>query len=124
MGIENDLRRWAQWVRECGTLGIKPLAMFDDGTRESVRYMPMSDDEGLRFEPAIIALKQIDKEQYNVVRLHYIYGMSIRAVCKVVARDYKTVYAWLQEAKAFVAGFVAGQNNELMRLSCLLDGIK
>ncbi|MGG4735228.1 antiterminator Q family protein [Leclercia adecarboxylata] len=107
--IDHDLRRWAAWTRGALNLGIKPLTMYDDGTRDKVAYMPMSDDEGLAFDPAVATLKQIDKEQYNIVRLHYIYGMSARAIAKTLGRGQTPVLTDLHLAQTFVAGFVYGK---------------
>lgn len=112
MDIETDLRRWAAWARESLNLGIKPLAMLDDGTRGKLAYMPMSDDEGLAFDPAVATLKQIDKELYNFIRLHYLYGMSMRAVAMASGSNRQTVYTGINTAKTFIAGFICGKHHE------------
>ena len=112
MDIETDLRRWAAWAREGLNLGIKPLVMFDDGTRGKLAFMPMSDDEGLSFDPAVATLKQIDKELYNIVRLHYIYGMSTRAIARVTHRAQTAVMSDLRTSKTFIGGFICGRVHE------------
>ena len=112
MDIETDLRRWAAWAREHNELKIKPLAMFDDGTRGKLRFMPMSDDEGLGFDPAVAMLKQIDKELYDYIRLHYLYGLSIRAVALASGTNRQTVYNGILSAKTFILGFICGVTHE------------
>lgn len=119
MDIENDLRRWAAWAREQPNLGFKPLVMFDDGKRDKVHYLPMSDDEGLTFDPAVATLKQIDKELYNFVRLHYIYGMSVRAVALATGTNRQAVYTGIQTAKTFVYGFICGKHHEAAKNALL-----
>ncbi|MCK7435912.1 antiterminator Q family protein [Enterobacter bugandensis] len=112
MDIETDLRRWAAWAREHNELGVKPLVMFDDGTRGKLAFFPMSDDEGLAFDPAVATLKQIDKELYNVVRLHYLYGMSMRAVAMAAGMKTTAVHSAIVSAKTFIYGFLCGSVHE------------
>lgn len=122
MDIETELRRWAVWARESLGLGIKPLAMLDDGTRGKLAFFPMSDDEGLAFDPAIATLKQVDKELYRLVRLHYLEGMSLRAVAIVAGSNRQSVHVGINTAKTFIAGFICGRNHEAAKL--ILKGEK
>lgn len=108
MDIETDLRRWAAWAREHDEGKIKPLVMFDDGIRGKLAFFPMSDDEGMAFDPAVATLKQIDKELYNVVRLHYLYGMSLRAVAMAAGMKTTAVHSAVVSAKTFIYGFLCG----------------
>ena len=117
--IETDLRRWAVWAREHNELKIKPLVRFDDGTRGKMAFFPMSDDEGLAFDPAVATLKQIDKELYDVVRLHYLYGLSIRAVALAAGMNRQTVYNSLITAKTFIYGFMCGKTHEAAKTALL-----
>lgn len=119
MDIENDMRRWAAWARGGVNLGVKPLAMLDDGKRDTVAYMPMSDDEAALFDPAVATLKQIDKELYNYVRLHYIYGMSVRAVAIVAGSNRATVHHGIITAKTFINGFMCGKHHEAAKNAVL-----
>ncbi|WP_225760239.1 antiterminator Q family protein [Leclercia sp. Marseille-Q4284] len=112
MDIETDLRRWAAWARESLNLGIKSLVMFDDGLRDKVAFFPMSDDEASAFDPAVATLKQIDKELYNVVRLHYIYGKSMRAIAMITGMKITAVHSALHTAKTFIHGFTRGVTHE------------
>lgn len=108
--IETCLQRWGAWARGGLSLGVKALVMFDDGTRASAPAM-MNDDEAAAFDPAVAWLKQIDKELYDVLRLHYVYRLSYSAIAKVKGTHKSDVIQRSWRAAAFVNGYLYGFEN-------------
>lgn len=108
-GIEADLLRWGAWARERLPGKIKALLIYRQG--EALRQSwipPMGDDEAALFDPAVATLRDVAPELYEVVRLHYIYGLSFYAIAKAKQCNSKDVLTKGRKAEAFIAGFVCG----------------
>jgi len=107
--IEVLFQLWGGWARESLPGAIKPLMMFKDGSEPS-RGDIMSDETAAMFDPAVACLKQIDRELYEVVRLHYIYRLSFNAIAKIKHSNPGTLFRQCKAAQMFVAGFLYGMD--------------
>lgn len=107
MNIEYELQRWGAWAAEVNGLRIKPLMMFNDGTASKSRDQ-MSDEEGRLFDPVVCALKMKSEEQFDLIRLRYIHGMSFNAIGMVKKLNKAIVFNELNKAQGFIEGYLMG----------------
>ncbi|HCI6749378.1 TPA: hypothetical protein NPP60_005048 [Klebsiella variicola subsp. variicola] len=107
MNIEHKLQLWGAWAAEGAGLNIKPLAMFNSGEALNTRDV-MSDDEAQVFDPAVATLKQLYPEQYEVVRLRYIYRLSYNAIAKIKQKNVRNIFEGCLQAQSFVEGYLTG----------------
>ena len=105
---ERELKRWGVWAREQLPGRIKPLAIYRDGSTGKRVVEPMTDEEARHFDPAVAALREASPELYNVVRQHYIYGLSCYAIGKIKSKNSKDISMQVKNAQNFVSGFIYG----------------
>lgn len=105
--IENLLQLWGAWA--AGSIGtqIKPLMMWQAADPQKVRPS-MSDEEAETFDPAVASLRLVDKELFDVIRLHYVYRLSFEAIARVKNTNKKECFYRCMRAKCFIEGFLNG----------------
>lgn len=105
--IETLLQRWGAWAASNLGTGIKPLMMWQ--TADAKKSRPaMSDEEAEAFDPAVAFLRVVDKECFEVVRLHYMYRMSFNAIAKVKHKNVKDCFVQCMQGKCYIEGFLYG----------------
>lgn len=107
MNIEFELQRWGAWASDNAGLNIKPLVMFNDGTSRKGREQ-MSDEEAQMFDPAVAALKTLNAEQFEIVRLRYIHCLSFHAIGMIKKLNKAIVFNELNKAQGFIEGYLTG----------------
>ncbi|MCS5452517.1 antiterminator Q family protein [Enterobacter huaxiensis] len=100
------LTLWGRWARGGDNLDIKPMAMLAGSSEPGLPMM--DDDTAFIFERGLTLLRQYDLLAFKVVRLHYAYGMSLRAIAKVHHVSHGTIWQRLQAAPTWIDGFFSG----------------
>ena len=105
--IETLLKRWGAWA--AGGIGtqIKPLMMWQAADPQRVRAA-MTDEEAETFDPAVASLRLVDKELFDVVRLHYVYGLSFNAIARVKHVSKQECFLRSIRAKSYIEGYLTG----------------
>lgn len=101
------LERWAGWAStENAGVDYSPIAAGFKGliVQSSRIRMSCNDDDGLLIDSCVAKLRKKRPDEYNVMVLFYLYGVSKRKIAKQLKCDEKLVRIKIQMAEGFVDG--------------------
>ncbi|MDQ9128572.1 antiterminator Q family protein [Serratia fonticola] len=100
------LSRWGVWARQDGGIGYSPIAAGFKGLLppNSCGKQSCSDDDGLVIDGCVTKLKKHKPDEYDLVVLHHIYGLSLRKIARKRKCSDGTVRKEMQTAEGFING--------------------
>ncbi|HFV9291644.1 TPA: antiterminator Q family protein [Serratia fonticola] len=100
------LSRWGAWAREDSGIGYSPIAAGFKGLLppQSHGKQSCSDDDGLVIDGCIARLMKHKPDEYDLVVLHHIYGLSLRKIAGKCKCSDGTIRKKMQMAEGFIAG--------------------
>ncbi|WP_447881305.1 antiterminator Q family protein [Serratia fonticola] len=107
------LSRWGVWARDNKGVGYSSIAAgFKEFLpRQSSGKQSCSDDDGMMVDRCIAKLKGYNLDEYEIVIMHYFYGVSLRKIAKRRKCSDGKVRKQIQAAEGFISGclFVIGK---------------
>ncbi|AGQ28826.1 antitermination protein Q [Serratia liquefaciens ATCC 27592] len=106
------LSRWGVWARQDSGIGYSPIAAGFKGLLPptSTGKQSCCDDDGLMIDGCVARLKKYKPDEYDLVVLHHIYGVSLRKIAKSRKCSDGTVRKEMQTAEGFIGGCLAVLN--------------
>ncbi|MHA7847138.1 antiterminator Q family protein [Serratia sp. D1N4] len=103
------LSRWGAWARQDGGIGYSPIAAGFKGLLppSCSGKQSCSDDDGLLIDGCVARLKKYKPDEYDLVVLHHIYGLSLRYIARKRKCSDGTIRKEMQTAEGFVGGCLA-----------------
>lgn len=103
------LSRWGVWAREDKGIGYSPIAAGFKGLLmpQSSGKQSCSDDDGLMIDGCVARLMKYKPDEYDLVVLHHIYGLSLRQIARRRKCSDGTIRKELQSAEGFISGCLA-----------------
>ncbi|CAI0854988.1 antiterminator Q family protein [Serratia fonticola] len=103
------LSRWGAWSCDDKGIGYSPIAAGFKGLliSQSSGKQSCSDDEGLMIDGCVARLKKYNPDEYDLVVLHHIYGLSLRMIARKRKCSDGVIRKELQAAEGFIAGVMS-----------------
>ncbi|MFC0227430.1 antiterminator Q family protein [Serratia aquatilis] len=113
--IYKILSRWGVWAREDSGIDYSTIAAGFKGLLppKSSGKQSCSDDDGLLIDGCVARLKKYKPDEYDLIVLHHIYGLSLRQIAKMRKCSDGTIRKEMQTAEGFVGGCLAMLDVEL-----------
>lgn len=108
--MQYTLELWGAWAASENSgvnwqpiaAGFKSLLPNNNKSR-----LQCSDDEGIMIDGCVAMLKKYKPEEYDLIVLHYIFGVSLRAIAKRKKYSDGTIRKKIQNAIGFIEGMIA-----------------
>ena len=109
------LSRWGTWAREDSGIDYSHIAAGFKGLlpQLSSGRLSCSDDDGLLIDGCVSRLKKYKPEEYELVILHHVYGVSLRKIARKRKCSDGTIRKDMQTAEGFICGCLAILNVNL-----------
>lgn len=103
------LSRWGVWARDDSGIGYSPIAAGFKGLLPptSSGKQSCSDDDGLVIDGCVARLKKYKPDEYDLIVLHHIYGLSLRKIARKRKCSDGTIRKEMQTAEGFIGGCLA-----------------
>ncbi len=108
--MQYTLELWGAWAAsENSGVDWQPIAAgFKSLLPNTNKSRPQcSDDDGIMIDGCVARLKKYKPEEYDLVVLHYVYGMSLRKIAKWRKCSDGTVRKDIQTVQGFISGCLA-----------------
>ncbi|MBV6817767.1 antitermination protein [Rahnella sp. PD12R] len=108
--IHETLELWGAWAASDNSgVDFSPIAAGFKGLlpQTSKSRSQCSDDVGIMIDGCVARLKKYRMEEYELVILHYVYAVSLRAIAKRRKCSDGTIRKDMQTAQGFVLGCMA-----------------
>lgn len=108
--IHETLELWGAWAASDNSgVDFSPIAAGFKGllTQTSRSRLKCDDDEGIKIDGCVARLKKYRIEEYELVILHYVFKVSLRAIAKRRQCSDGKIRKDLQTALGFVQGCLA-----------------
>lgn len=108
--IQHILEFWGAWAANDNSqvdwqpiaAGFKGLLPYTNKSRPQC-----CDDDGIMIDGCVARLKKYKPEEYELVILHYVYGVSLRMIAKRRKCSDGTIRKEMQTAQGFIGGCLA-----------------
>lgn len=101
------LDRWGAWAA-CDSSGVdwQPIAAGFKGLipHGKKSRLQCDDDEGIKIDGCVVRLKKYKPEEYDIIVLHFLFGISLRTIAKKKKCSDGTIRKELQTALGFIEG--------------------
>jgi hypothetical protein len=111
--IHETLELWGAWAASDNSgVDFSPIAAGFKGLlpQTSRSRLQCDDDEGIKIDGCVARLKKYRIEEYELVILHYVFNISLRAIAKRRKCSDGTVRKDMQTASGFIDGCMAMLN--------------
>ncbi|MFP7606988.1 antiterminator Q family protein [Serratia quinivorans] len=110
--IYEVMARWGVWARESNNIDYSRVAAGFKGILSQTSRVQLSccDEDGLIIDGCVCKLKIYNPEEFNIVIIHHVCGVSLRRIAKIKKCSDGTIRKQLQSAEGFVNGCLATLN--------------
>ncbi len=108
--IHETLELWGAWAASDNSgVDFSPIAAGFKGLlpQTSKSRLQCDDDEGIKVDGCIARLNKYRPEECELIILHYVFGVSLRAISKKKKCSDGTVRKKMQTAQGFVMGLLS-----------------
>lgn len=108
--INETLELWGAWAASDNSgVDFSPIAAGFKGllTQNSKTRLQCCDDDGIMLDGCIARLKKYKKSEYELIILHYVYGVSLRSIARRRKCSDGTVRKDMQTAQGFIIGVLS-----------------
>ncbi|MBU9849232.1 antiterminator Q family protein [Rahnella aceris] len=108
--IHETLELWGAWAASDNSgVDFSPIAAGFKGLlpQTAKSRLQCDDDEGLLIDGCVARLKKFKPKEYELVTLHYVFGVSLRAIAKKRKCSDGTVRKDMQTAQGMIWGIVS-----------------
>ncbi|KAA8726727.1 antiterminator Q family protein [Ewingella americana] len=108
--IHETLELWGAWAAsENSGLSFSPIAAGFKGIlpQTSKSRIQCNDDEGVMVDGCVARLKKYRAQEYELIILHFVFRVSLRAIAKQKKCSDGTIRKDLQTAIGFINGVLA-----------------
>ncbi|AFE57990.1 antitermination protein from phage origin [Rahnella aquatilis HX2] len=105
--IHETLEMWGAWAASDNSgLDFSPIAAGFKGLlpQTTKSRLQCCDDEGIKVDGCVARLKTYRVEEYELVILHYVFKISLRAIAKKRKLSDGTIRKDLRTAEGFIQG--------------------
>ncbi|ELQ9311817.1 antitermination protein [Serratia marcescens] len=106
------LSRWGVWARESSGVDYPPIAAGFKGLLPPANSGKEScnDDDGLLIDGCVARLKKYKPDEYDLVIVHHVYGVSLRKIARIRRCSDGTIRKEMQIAEGFIMGILCMLN--------------
>lgn len=106
------LEQWGVWAREDSGIDYSPIAAGFKGLLPpaSSNKLPCCDDDGLMIDGCVARLKRYKPDEYDLIVMHHIYGLSLRQIAKKRKCSDGKIRKEMQTAEGFISGCLSMLN--------------
>jgi len=105
--IHETLELWGAWAASDNSgVEFSPIAAGFKGLlpQTSKSRLQCDDDEGIKIDGCVARLKKYRIEEYELVIMHYVFNISLRAIAKRRKCSDGTIRKEMQTAQGFISG--------------------
>ncbi len=108
--IHETLELWGAWAASDNSgVDFSPIAAGFKGLlpQTSKSRLQCCDDEGIKIDGCVARLKKYRSEEFELVILHYVFDISLRAIARKKKCADGTIRKEMQTAQGFINGCLA-----------------
>ncbi|WP_454834490.1 antiterminator Q family protein [Rahnella aceris] len=108
--IHETLELWGAWAASDNSgVDFSPVAAGFKGLlpRTSKSRLRCCDDEGIMVDGCVAKLKKYRVQEYELLIMHYVFEISLRAIAKKRRCSDGTIRKEMQTAEGFISGCLA-----------------